>query len=212
MKAGEPSTPRGARRTKRKPLKNRRPHTKPKLSPAQKEAIYALPLSKQFRIVHIDAGSGFAVYRHVLVDTEANDYRQVLEVAKAYAKETLCAINPIVNKGAPAGRRRIYPGIENSNANPDLTTEKYGYVDVKSPFSKSKIVKNANAASNQHAIAAITDLAMDEPMKHKLILQITAKIFSSRNTNGQGMSNYTQDQVHWFVNGKLLKYNRSEMN
>ncbi|MCM1170441.1 MAG: hypothetical protein NC324_10955, partial [Bacteroides sp.] len=56
------------RRTKRKPLKHRKPHTKPKLTAAQKEAIYALPLGKQFRIVHIDAGSGFAVYRHVLVD------------------------------------------------------------------------------------------------------------------------------------------------
>ncbi|MCM1170369.1 MAG: hypothetical protein NC324_10590 [Bacteroides sp.] len=194
-------------------MKHRKPHTaKPKLSPARKEAIYAQPLGKQFRIVHIDEGSGFAVFQHVLVDTEANDYEQVLAVAKAYAKETHCAINPIVNRGAPAGRRLIYPGIENSNANPDLTTGKYGYVDVKSPLSKSKIVKNANAASKQHAIAAITDLALDEPLKHKLILQITAKIFSNRNTNLQGQPNYTQDRVHWFVNGELLKYNRSKKN
>ncbi|MCM1169744.1 MAG: hypothetical protein NC324_07395 [Bacteroides sp.] len=76
-----------------------------------------------------------------------------------------------------------------------MTTGKYGYVDVKSPFSKSKIVKNANAASNQHAIAAITDLALDESLKHKLILQISAKIFSNRNTNLQGQPNYTQDRI-----------------
>ncbi|MCM1169736.1 MAG: hypothetical protein NC324_07355 [Bacteroides sp.] len=192
-------------------MKHRKPHTKPKLTAAQKEAIYALPLSKQFRIVHIDPCSGQAVYQHELVDETARDYGQVLTVAKAYARETPCAINPEVKPQAEAARQKIFPGIEGF-VNPDLTVEKYGYVDVKSPLSKSKIVKNANAASKQHAIAAITDLALDEPLKHKLILQITAKIFSDRNTNGQGKPNYTQDQVHWLVDGKLLKYNRSEKN
>lgn len=33
-----------------------------KLTPAQKEAIYALPLSEQFFIVHIDGESGYVVY------------------------------------------------------------------------------------------------------------------------------------------------------
>lgn len=63
-----------------------------KLSPLKKEAIYALPLNKQFFIVHIDASSGLAAYQHVLVDTEAKDYEQVVAVAKAYAKETICWI------------------------------------------------------------------------------------------------------------------------
>ncbi|MCM1041956.1 MAG: hypothetical protein NC396_05970 [Bacteroides sp.] len=192
-------------------MKHRKTHIKPKLSPAQKEAIYALPLGKQFRIVHIDEGSGFAVFQHILVDTEANDYAQVLAVAKAYAKETVCAINPIVDKNASTARQTIYPGIAD-NANPDITTCKYGYIDVKSPMNKRNIVSNANDACKQGAIAVITDLALCEPLNHKLILQITAKIFSERNTNHQGQSNYTKDRIHWFVNGELLKYNRSEMN
>ncbi|MCM1042558.1 MAG: hypothetical protein NC396_09070 [Bacteroides sp.] len=193
-------------------MKHRKPHTaKSKLSPARKEAIYALPLSQQFRIVHIDEGSGFAVFQHVLVDTEANDYVQVLAVAKAYARETHCAINPVIVGREPVGRAKIFPDITDL-ANPDLTTEKYGYVDVKSPLNKGNIVSNANHASRQHAMVAITDLMLGEHLQHKRIMQVTAKIFSAQNTNHKGQPNYTQDQVHWFVNGKLLKYNRSEMN
>ena len=192
-------------------MKNHRKKIRqPKLSPAQKEFIYAQPLSVQFRIIHIDAGSGHAVYQHVLVDTAADDYPQILAVAKAYAQETNCWINPIVNKGARKGRQKIYPGIED-NANPDLTTDKYGYIDVKSPRNKSNLVRNANHASReQTAIVVITELMLDEPLKHKQILQLTAKIFSFRNMNDKGEPNYIKDEVHWFVKGELLKYNRSE--
>ena len=182
---------------------------RPKLTPAQKEAIYALSLSEQFSIVHIDSESGYVVYQHLLVDDHAPDYWQILAVAKAYAVETDCRINPIVNKSAGEGRKRLYPGIED-NANPDLTTDKYGYIDVKSPFSKSNIVSNANDACKQGAIAVITDLALDEKLKHKMILQLTAKIFSEQNKSHLGELNYFKDEIHWFVEGKLLKYNRSE--
>ncbi len=180
-----------------------------KLSPAQKDAIYALPLSSQFRIVHIDEGSGFAVYQHILVDITAPDYVQILSVAKAYAAETDCWINPEVMPQAVSARRKLYPGIED-NANPDLFTEKYGYIDVKSPSNKSNIVSNANHACRQGAIAVITDQILKEELKHKMILQLTAKIFSEQNKNHLGERNYTQDEIHWFVKGKLLKYNRSE--
>ncbi len=180
-----------------------------KRTPAEKEAIYALPLSAQFHIVHIDVGSGFTVYQHLLVDTTAPDYTQILAVAKAYAAETDCWINPEVNASAKDARAKLYPGITD-NANPDLRVERYGYVDVKSPQNKGKIVKNANIACKQGAIAVITDLAMDEELKHKMIIQLTDKIFSEQNKNHRGEPNYTQDEIHWFVNGQLLKYNRSE--
>ena len=115
-----------------------------------------------------------------------------------------------MNKGAREGRQKIYPGIED-NANPDLTTDKYGYIDVKSPRNKSNLVRNANHASReQTAIVVITELMLDEPLKHKQILQLTAKIFSFRNMNDKGEPNYIKDEVHWFVKGKLLKYNRSK--
>ncbi|MCM1042330.1 MAG: hypothetical protein NC396_07900 [Bacteroides sp.] len=195
-------------------MKHRKPHIKPKLSPAQKEAIYALPLGKQFRIVHIDAGSGFAVFQHVLVDTEANDYAQVLAVAKAYARETPCAINPEVDRRALAARKRLFPGlpVTKNRSNPDLTTEKYGYIDVKSPLNKGNIIRNANNACQQNAIAVITDFMLKEQLKHKDIIQLTEKIFSTQNIDHQENPNYTQDQVHWFVKGTLLKYNRSKKN
>ncbi len=180
-----------------------------KRTPAEKEAIYALPLSAQFRIVHIDVGSRFAVYQHILVDTAAPDYPQILAVAKAYAAETDCWINPEVMPQAVSARQKLYPGITD-NANPDLFTEKYGYIDVKSPRSKNNIIRNTNEACKQGAIAVLTDLMMNEELKHKMILQLTDKIFSEQNKNHRGEPNYTQNRIHWFIEGKLLKYNRSE--
>ncbi|MCM1532636.1 MAG: hypothetical protein NC048_09670 [Bacteroides sp.] len=192
-------------------MKNRKPHTKPKLSPAQKEAIYALPLGKQFRIVHIDEGSGFAVYRHVLVDTEANDYKQVLTVAKAYARETPCAINPEVDKNAPLARAKIFPGIEDL-ANPDLHTEKYGYIDVKSPQRKSNIISNANDACKQGAIAVITDFFLGDTLSIYKAKSITFDIFFGRNIDKNGQRNYTKNEIHWFLGGTLHKLNKPEKN
>ena len=182
---------------------------RPKLTPEQKEAIYALSLPEQFSIVHIDSESGYVVYQHLLVDDHAPDYWQILAVAKAYAAETNCWINPEIMPQAVAARRKIYPDVKDK-ANPDLTTDKYGYIDVKSPHNKRNIVRNANLACSQGAIAVLTDLMMDEELKHKMILQLTAKIFSELNRNRQGEPNYTQDQIHWFVKGTLLKYNRPE--
>ncbi|MCM1041138.1 MAG: hypothetical protein NC396_01740 [Bacteroides sp.] len=193
-------------------MKHRKPHTKPKLTAAQKEAVYALPLSQQFRIVHIDPCSGQAVYQHELVDETARDYRQVLTVAKAYARETVCAINPEVKPQAEAARQKIFPGIEGF-VNPDLTVEKYGYVDVKSPLSKAKIVRNANAANKQHAIAAITDLALENgELTVTEVEKFTDRIFSSQNSDDSGALNYTMNEVHWYVKGVLLKCNRPEKN
>lgn len=184
---------------------------KTKRTPAEKEAIYALPLDVQYKIVCVNIATRCKVWQHVLVDPTARDYWQVRTVAIAYTEHCDCWINPVVMPQAVAARQKLYLGITD-NANPDLTTDKYGYIDVKSPSSKSNIVSNANLASRQGGIAVITDLLLKEELKHKMILQITAKIFSKQNQNHLGEPNYTQDQIHWFVNGKLLKYNRSEKN
>ena len=193
-------------------MKHREKPIRIKLSPAQKDAIYALPLSLQFRIVHMNVGSGCAVYQHILVDAGAPDYAQILAVAKAYAAETDCWINPEVDRRAVVARKKLFQDLPAhlSRSNPDLTTRKYGYIDVKSPLNKSNIVSNANHACKQGAIVVLTDLMMDEELKHKMILQITSKIFSEQNKNHLGKPNYHKDEIHWFVKGKLLKYNRSE--
>ena len=191
-------------------LKKNAQSKRPKLTPEQKEAIYALSLSEQFSIVHIDSESGYVVYQHLLVDNHAPDYWQILAVAKAYAAETDCWINPEMDQNTTKeAREKLYPGIED-NANPDLTTDKYGYIDVKSPHNKSNIVSNANHACRQGAIAVLTDFKLKEELKHKMILQLTAKIFSEQNKSLLGELNYLKDEIHWFVKGRLLKYNRSK--
>lgn len=189
--------------------RNERTQKRIKRTPAEKEAIYALPLHMQYEVVYVNIATRCRVWQHVLVDPTARDYWQVRAVAIAYTEECDCWINPIVDKNSPNGRKKIYPGIED-NANPDLTTSKYGYIDVKSPFNKNNLVLNANHACKQGAIAVLTDLMLIEDLKHKMILQLTDKIFSEQNRNHLGEPNYTQDQIHWFVKGKLLKYNRSE--
>lgn len=183
--------------------------TRQKVSPEEKEDVYALPVEKQFNIVHTDKGSGHSVLQHRLVDEKGEDYRQVLAVAKAYAEEGNCKINPVVDKNARKGREIIYHGITD-NANPDLTTEKYGYVDVKSPHRKNNIVRNANDACKQGGVAVITDLAMDEKITIDEVGKFSDRIFSEKNVNQKGEQNYTKDTVHWYVNGKLHKCNRPE--
>ena len=183
-----------------RPIRRKRP-------PAEKEAICAQPLRVQYVVIHVNAETFFKVLQHILVDPAARDYGQVRAVAIAYTEECDCWINPEVNVYAPEARKKIFPGIED-NANPDLYTEKYGYIDVKSPQNKSNIVRNANSACQQGAIAVITDLEMADELSHKRIRQITDKIFSEQNRNHHGLPNYTKDELHWFVKGMLLKYNR----
>ena len=183
--------------------------TKQKVSPEEKEAVYALPIETQFINLYTDQKSRHSVLQHRLVDESGEDYQQVLAVAKAYAKEGNCKINPIVVPKAEKGRKKIYPGIGN-NSNPDLTTENYGYVDVKSPHRKNNIVRNANDACKQGGIAVITDLAMDEKITVDEIKKFSDRIFSEKNANQDGGQNYTKNAVHWYVDGVLHKCNRPE--
>lgn len=194
-------------------MKHRVKSVRIKLSPTQKDAIYAQPLSLQFRIVYMDVVSGFAVYQHVLVDTEAPDYAQILAVAKAYAAETDCWINPEVDRRAVEARKKLFPKLPAhlSRSNPDLTTRKYGYIDVKSPLNKSNIVSNANHACKQGAIAVLTDLALEkEEISLEELNKFTERIFSEHNRNHLGGPNYTKQEVHWFIKGRLIKCNRSK--
>ena len=182
-----------------------------KLTPAEKEAIYALPLHMQYEVVCVNVATRHRVLQHILVDPAARDYKQVRAVAIAYTEECDCWINPIVDKNSPKGRQKLYPGIED-NANPDLTTTKYGYIDVKSPQNKNKIVKNANAASKQNAIAVITDLAMNESLTLEKARAVSSDVFSGHNKDMEGNPNYTKDQIHWFIKGALYKLNRPGKN
>lgn len=135
-----------------------------------------MPIEKQFIKIYTDKKSRHSVLQHRLVDESGADYQQILAVTKAYAKEGECKINPIVVPKAEKGRKKIYPGIGN-NSNPDSTTEKYGYVDVKSPHRKNN---NATDACKQGGIAVITDLAMDEKITMDEIRKFSDRIFLKR--------------------------------
>ncbi len=183
-----------------------------KRTPAEKEAVYAQPLDMQYEEVCVNIATRHRVLQHVLVDPAARDYPQVRAVAVAYTDETDCRINPVAVANEKVGRAKIYPGITD-NANPDLTTGKYGYIDVKSPQNKSNIVSNANHACRQGAIAVITDMMLyieNEEITREEIAKFTARIFSEQNRNHLGEPNYTKDEIHWFIKGTLIKCNRSE--
>ena len=91
-----------------------------------------------------------------------------------------------------------------------MTTEKHGYVDVKSPHRKNNIVRNVNDACKQGGIAVTTDLAMDEKITVDEIRKFADRIFSEKNANQNGGQNYTKNAVHWYVDGVLHKCNRPE--
>ena len=178
-----------------------------KLTPAQKEAVYARPLAEQYAVICVNIRTRCRVWQHVLVDPSARDYRQVKAVAIAYTEECDCWINPEVVPNEKTGRAKIYPTIED-NANPDLYTEKYGYIDVKSPLNKSNIVRNANSACRQSAIAVLTDWEIKDTLTIYKAKSITFDIFGERNIDREGKPNYTRDQVHWFIKGELYMLNR----
>ena len=181
-----------------------------KRTPAEKEAIYALPFNMQYEIVCVNLATHCRVWKHVLVNPTARDYWQVYAVAIAYTEECDCWINPEVVPQAENGRKKLYPGITD-NANPDLTT-RYGFVDVKSPESKNNIVSNANMACKQGGIVVITDLAMKESLNMDDVDKSTARIFSDKNVDQTGKPNYTKNEVHWLVNGRIIKCNRPRKN
>ena len=68
---------------------------------------------------------------------------------------------------------------------------------TKSPFAYKKIEKNAIKASKQGAIACITDDHL--LLQESKLEQLSKTILNNRD--------YTKDEVHWVVNGKLYKYN-----
>ncbi|MDE7337866.1 MAG: hypothetical protein K2M92_01115, partial [Bacteroidales bacterium] len=182
-----------------------------KRTPAEKEAIYALPLHMQYEVVCVNVATRHRVLQHILVDPTARDYKQVRAVAVAYTEECDCWINPVVVANERVGRAKIYPDIKDS-ASPDLFTEKYGYLDVKSPLNKSNIIRNANLACSQGAIAVLTDFYLPDTLSIYKAKSITFDIFFGRNIDKDGKPNYTKDEVHWFINGTLYKLNRPGKN
>ena len=162
-----------------------------RVSVEEKKRIYSLPLEQQFEQIYVIGGH--KVLRHLLVDKQAMDYDRVSSSAALYAQyyktdvQMMCEIHPDETTA-----RSLFEYPE-GKANPDLKIKKGPWIDVKSPFSISKLVSNANDAIKQGAIACITDDHM--VIKINQIDELSLKIFRD--------SHYLADEVHFIIDGKL---------
>lgn len=174
---------------------------KTNLSVEDRDAILAKPLDEQYFTKYI--GIKGKVLQHELACFTAEDYKRVLDVAKAFADEFGdCLLNPEIQFTATNGRRKVYDMLpEDSKANPDLKVGEFGYIDVKSPEKVMNCCRNANHASDaQHACVCLTDHCFRKPITERQIQDRNKAIWDSKD--------YHHDYIFWYVNGKLRKYKR----
>ena len=159
-----------------------------KLTPEQKHEIYSRPLEQQFQKVARN------VQRHILKDIDEEDYQRVFDAAVLYGKKDKVLIMPEIHAKETEIRTRL--GVPTEKKIADLKVGS-GWVDVKSPEVYRKITRNAIQASEQGAIACITDdrISIDESSLPSLSRKIINNNF------------YKQAEVHFKVNGTLYKYN-----
>ena len=174
---------------------------KTNLSIEDRDAILAKPLDEQYFTKYI--GIKGKVLQHELACSTAEDYKRVLDVAKAFADEFGdCLLNPEIQFTATSGRRKVYDMLpEDSKANPDLKVGEFGYIDVKSPEKVMNCCRNANHASDaQNACVCLTDHCFRKPITERQIQDRNKAIWDSEQ--------YHHDYIFWYVNGKLRKYKR----
>lgn len=174
---------------------------KTNLSVEDRDAILAKSLDEQYFTKYI--GIKGKVLQHELACSTAEDYKRVLDVAKAFADEFGdCFLNPEIRFNAKEGRKKVYDMIpEDSRANPDLKVGEFGYIDVKSPEKVMNCCRNANHASDaQHACVCLTDHCFRKPIMERQIQDRNKAIWDSEQ--------YHHDYIFWYVNGKLRKYKR----
>ena len=174
---------------------------KTNLSVEDRDALLAKPLDEQYFTKYI--GIKGKVLQHELACSTAEDYKRVLDVAKAFADEFGdCLLNPEIQFTATSGRRKVYDMLpEDSKANPDLKVGEFGYIDVKSPEKVMNCCRNANHASDaQNACVCLTDHCFRKPITERQIQDRNKAIWDSEQ--------YHHDYIFWYVNGKLRKYKR----
>lgn len=168
-----------------------------KFTPEQKHEIYSRPISEQFADTVFTHGSGHTVSRHLLKDIKEMDYNRVLDAAKLFAQNDDVRILAEINKAETEVRSLLGLG---STKNPDLIVG-MEFVDVKSPFSKTNIVRNAVKASKQDAIACITDHFADisaADMRH-----YGRRILTD--------ANYAKDKVYFAIRGVLYTIKKADI-
>lgn len=165
---------------------------KTNLSVEDRDAILAKPLDEQYFTKYI--GIKGKVLQHELACSTAEDYKRVLDVAKAFADEFGdCLLNPEIQFTATSGRRKVYDMLpEDSKANPDLKVGEFGYIDVKSPEKVMNCCRNANHASDaQNACVCLTDHCFRKPITERQIQDRNKAIWDSEQ--------YHHDYIFWLT-------------
>jgi SPP1 gp7 family putative phage head morphogenesis protein len=171
-----------------------------KFEQGYKQSVYAKPLNEQYSSIFSVKNGGY-VQVHELVNFKAEDYNDVINVAKAFAKEgKKVSVLPEIYKSEIDARNKIFKGLSNKSSNPDLMVNNQ-LMDVKRPESFKKITPNANKASSQNSIAVISDKSLK--FNEKTAKERAEAIFKDKNK-----SNYQFDDVYFYTDGKLIKYKR----
>lgn len=165
-----------------------------------KQKIYELPADKQFETVKAFKNGG-SVKKHLLVNTNAEDYNDILNVSNAFAKQgKKVEILPEIHISEPKARKKILSKLDHKSSNPDLKVDGV-YMDVKRPKAIKNITGNANQASKQSAVAVISDSQLDKKMNEEIMTKRAEAILNEKNKE-----NYSSDEIYFFNDGKLFKY------
>ena len=163
-------------------------------------AILQKPRNEQFKELVKD-GKG-RVVEHLLAK-KGDDYTDILTAAKEFAKKGKVAeLMPEIYKNEVTIRNIIFPNLQSKTSNPDLKIGSLFY-DIKRPKAIKNIVGNANKASNQGAIAIISNSQLDKPLTELILKERVKDIFKDKN--------YLFNEVAFLIDGKLVLFNRTSL-
>lgn len=164
------------------------------------QEVLTKPIKEQYKTI-FNHTSGGRVDLHRLVNTESEDYKDVLNAAKAFAKTGKTAkLLPEINIKDKEAREVIFKGLKSNSSNPDLLVGNE-FVDVKRPSVIKNIVGNANSASKQGATALISDVRLDKNLTDEILGERTKDIFKNEN--------YKSNRIYFYRSGKLVVKNRT---
>lgn len=152
----------------------------------------------QFNVIY-EKESG-KVKEHLLV-RKIDDYNDILTAGKHFAKQGLTAeLMPEIHQKEKSIRNILFPNLQSKTSNPDLKVGNK-YFDIKRPSAIKNILRRANEASKQGAIAIISDSRLDTSLTDKIIEERTKSIFESKY--------YQFDQVIFIRKGEFIIKNRT---
>ena len=139
---------------------------------------------------------------HKLVNTNAEDYKDILNSAKAFSRTgKTVKLLPEINIKDKEARAIIFKGLKSVSSNPDLLVGSE-YIDVKRPSAIKNITGKANEASKQGAIVLISDVRLDKPLTESIISARAKAILSEKNKK-----NYQFNKAYFIVGNKIITKN-----